>query len=335
MRTTRHHLQVATPLAHFVDNEVLPGTGITPADFWAGFDAIVRDLAPQNAALLAERERLQTELDTWHSAHPGPIGDMPAYRAFLRRIGYLAAPAGPVQCTTQGVDDELARLAGPQLVVPILNARYALNAANARWGSLYDALYGTDAIPDKDGAQRGPTGSYNPIRGAKVIAFARRFLDQAVPLAPGAEPRSHAQAENYVVDGGALLATLASGARVPLADPAAFVGFSGDAAAPHSLLLRHHGLHIELKIDRTAPIGRSDPAGLADVVLEAALSTILDLEDSVAAVDAEDKIVGYRNWLGILKGTLTETVAKAGKTFTRGLNPDRRWHTPDGLGEVE
>ena len=335
-RTHLHGLQVDPRLVRFIEDEALPGTGVDKAAFWAGFGAIVAELAPKNAALLAERDRLQSELDAWHRKHPGPIADAPAYRRFLESIGYLeAAPAAAAaQATTTNVDDELALQAGPQLVVPILNARYALNAANARWGSLYDALYGTDAIADKDGAQRGAGGSYNPVRGAKVIAFARRFLDQAVPLAPGAEPRSHANAESYVIDGGVLLATLASGARVPLADPAAFVGFNGDAAAPHSLLLRHHGLHIELKIDRTAPIGRSDPAGVADIVLEAALSTILDLEDSVAAVDAEDKIAGYRNWLGILKGTLTESISKSGKSFTRGLNPDRRWLTPDGRGEV-
>jgi malate synthase len=325
-RTRIHRLQVATDLVRFIDDEVLPGTGIEPARFWAGFDAIVGELAPRNAALLAERERLQTEIDGWHRAHPGPIAEAKAYRGFLERIGYLLPAPQQVAATTTQVDDELALQAGPQLVVPILNARYALNAANARWGSLYDALYGTDVIAESDGAQRG--GGYNPARGAKVVAFARRFLDQAFALEQG----SHADAQSYVVDGGTLLVTLASGPRVRLADPAAFVGFNGDAAAPHSVLLRHHGLHVELKIDRTAPIGRSDAAGIADIVMEAALSTILDLEDSVAAVDAEDKLVGYRNWLGILQGTLTEEVAKGGKTFTRGLNPDRRWRSPDGRG---
>jgi malate synthase len=327
-RQRLHGLDVDTRLVRFVEDEALPGTGIDAAAFWAGFGAIVRDLAPKNAALLAERDRLQAELDAWHRAHPGPIADPKAYRAFLESIGYLLPAPQGVRATTANVDDELAAQAGPQLVVPILNARYALNAANARWGSLYDALYGTDAIPESDGATRA--GGYNPVRGAKVIAYARRVLDQAVPLAQG----SHVEAQSYVVDGGRLLVTLASGARVALADPAAFVGYDGDPAAPHKVLLRHHGLHIELVIDRTRPIGRGDAAGIADVVLEAALSTILDLEDSVAAVDAEDKVLGYRNWLGILKGTLTEPVTKAGKTFTRGLNPDRRYKTPDGHGEL-
>ena len=333
MRTAIHSLQVDSALHTFIDTEVLPGTGIDPAAFWAGFDAIVRDLAPRNATLLAERDRLQSEIDTWHRSHPGPITDMPAYRAFLERIGYLQMAPSRVQATTHNVDAELALQAGPQLVVPILNARYALNAANARWGSLYDALYGTDAISEADGATRA--GSYNPVRGAKVIAFARQFLDQAVPLAEGC---SHADSTNYRIEtgptGGRLLVTLKNGRIVGLADPAALAGFRGDAASPHSVLLQHHGLHIDVQIDRTAAIGKTDAAGVADVVLEAALSTILDLEDSVAAVDAEDKIVGYRNWLGILKGTLTEQVSKGSKTFTRGLNPDRRYLAPDARSEV-
>ncbi len=336
MRTAIHSLQVDTALRTFIDTEVLPGTGLEPAAFWAGFDAIVRDLAPRNATLLAERDRLQSELDAWHRSHPGPITDMPAYRAFLERIGYLQMAPSRVQATTQNVDAELALQAGPQLVVPILNARYALNAANARWGSLYDALYGTDAVAEDSGATRA--GGYNPVRGAKVIAFARRFLDEAVPLANAKDGGSHADSTNYRIEtgpaGGRLLVTLKSGQIVGLADPAALVGFQGDAAAPHSVLLKHHGLHIDIRIDRTTPIGKSDAAGVADVVLEAALSTILDLEDSVAAVDAEDKILGYRNWLGILKGTLTEEVSKGGKTFTRGLNADRRYLAPDARSEV-
>ena len=324
MRTTFHSLQVDALLARFIEDEVLPGTGISPATFWAGFDAIVRDLAPRNAALLAERDRLQTQIDSWHRAHPGPIADMPGYRGFLESIGYLQAAPAPFQASTANVDAELALQAGPQLVVPMLNARYALNAANARWGSLYDALYGTDVISEEGGAQRA--GGYNPARGAKVIRFARQFLDQAVPLGEG----SHADSLAYRVDGGTLLVTLASGRIVGLAEPGALVGFQGDAAAPSSVLLKHHGLHIDIRIDRTAAIGKSDGAGVADVVLEAALSTILDLEDSVAAVDADDKVLGYRNWLGILKGTLTEEVNKGGTTFTRGLNPDRRYHGPAG-----
>ena len=319
MRTPVHSLQVATVLYRFIEDEVLPGTGVAPASFWAGFDAIVRDLAPKNAALLAERDRLQAELDTWHRAHPGPIADMPAYRAFLQRIGYLTPQPAQVQATTAKVDAELSLQAGPQLVVPILNARYALNAANARWGSLYDALYGTDVIPETDGATRA--GAYNPVRGARVIAFARGFLDQSAPLAEG----HHADSAAYRVDGGHLLVTLASGRVVGLADPSQLVGFQGDAAAPSAVLLRHHGLHIEIQIDRTTAIGRGDAAGMSDIVMEAALSTILDLEDSVAAVDADDKVLGYRNWLGILQGTLTVDVNKGGKTFKRGLNPDRRY----------
>jgi malate synthase len=323
-RTVRHRLQVATPLARFIDEEVLPGTGVDPAAFWAGFDALAHDLAPKNRALLAERDRLQLELDAWHKANPGAIGDMPAYRAFLKRIGYLVEDPGPVQCRTVNVDDELARQAGPQLVVPITNARYALNAANARWGSLYDALYGTDAIPEAGGAEKGP--GYNPVRGQKVIDFARGVLDQAAPLATG----SHRNATAYRVEGGQLVVALKDGTTTALADPAAFVGIQGEASAPTAVLLRRHGLHLEVRIDRAHPIGRTDPAGIADVVLEAAVSTILDLEDSVAVVDGDDKVLAYRNWLGILRGTLTEEVSKGGKTFTRRLDADRTYTGADG-----
>ena len=324
MRTTLHSLQVADSLLRFIDDEVLPGTGIDRAAYWAGVDAIVRELAPKNAALLAERDRLQAELDGWHSAHPGPIADMPAYRAFLQRIGYLAEPRGPVVCTTAHVDDELARLAGPQLVVPILNARYALNAANARWGSLYDALYGTDAIAESGGAEKG--NGYNAVRGQKVIGHARYVLDQAAPLATG----SHRDATGYRVEGGRLVVVLKDGSVTGLADGAGFVGHQGDAAAPSSVLLRHHGLHLDIRIDRQHFIGKTDPAGVADLVVEAALSTILDLEDSVAVVDADDKVLAYRNWLGILRGTLVEEVQKGGKTFTRRLESDRTYHGADG-----
>jgi malate synthase len=320
-------MQVATVLYDFVNQQVLPGTGLDAARWWGAFDAIVADLAPKNQALLAERDRLQAELDKWHSANPGPIQNMAAYRQFLETIGYLVpAPAG-VKATTAHVDAELAVQAGPQLVVPILNARYALNAANARWGSLYDALYGTDAIPETDGCAKGP--GYNEKRGAKVIAFARQFLDQAAPLASG----SHADAAAYAIVGGQLQVTLQGGAVTGLKDPAQLVGYQGEAAAPQSVLLVHNGNHIDIVIDRRTPIGASDPAGVADVVLEAALSTILDLEDSVAAVDAEDKVLGYRNWLGILQGTLTESFDKGGRRMTRGLNPDRVYTAPAG-GEV-
>ncbi|MFT3718581.1 malate synthase G [Pseudorhodoferax sp.] len=322
-RTTYHRLQVATNLARFIEDQVLPGTGVEPAAFWKGFDAIVGDLAPSNIALLAERDRLQAELDGWHKAHPGPIQDLPAYRAFLEKIGYLVPVPAGVQATTANVDAELATQAGPQLVVPILNARYALNAANARWGSLYDALYGTDAIPESGGAEKG--SGYNPVRGAQVIAFARRFLDEAAPLASG----SHRDATGYRVEGGQLVVQTAAG-TTGLKDPAQFVGYQGDAAAPSSVLLQHHGIHIDIRIDRSTAIGKGDAAGVSDVVLESALSTILDLEDSVAAVDADDKLLGYANWLGILQGTLTEQVSKGGKTFTRGLNPDRQYTGADG-----
>ena len=327
-RSSLHGLKVDTALARFIDEAVLPGTGIAPAAFWKGFDGIVHDLAPKNAALLAERDRLQSEMDTWHSAHPGPILDMRAYRGFLEKIGYLVTPPAGAKATTTHVDAELATQAGPQLVVPILNARYALNAANARWGSLYDALYGTDAIPETDGAAKGP--GYNEVRGAKVIAYARGVLDLAAPLASG----SHVGSTGYRIEGGQLKVTVQGGATTGLKDPAAFVGYQGEASAPSSILLKHNGLHLDLQINRQHPIGATDPAGVSDLVMEAALSTILDLEDSIAAVDAEDKLVAYKNWLGILKGTLTEDVSKGGKTFTRGLNPDRLYKAPSGSGEV-
>ncbi|KAB2901791.1 MAG: malate synthase G [Burkholderiaceae bacterium] len=327
-RTSVHGLQVATNLYRFIEDQVLPGTGVESSTFWKGFDALVADLAPRNAALLAERDRLQTELDTWHKAHPGPIQDMAAYRKFLETIGYLVPQPADAKATTANVDAELAVQAGPQLVVPILNARYALNAANARWGSLYDALYGTDAISEEGGAEKGQ--GYNPVRGAKVIAFARNALDQAAPLATG----SHQDSTAYRVEGGQLVVALKNGATTGLKTPAQFVGYQGDAAAPSSVLLANNGLHIDIRIDKATPIGKTDAAGMADVVLEAALSTILDLEDSVAAVDADDKVLGYGNWLGILKGTLTEQVAKGGKTFTRGLNADRQYTAPSGNGTV-
>jgi malate synthase len=327
-RTTVHRLQVASDLHRFIEDKVLPGTGVDAAKFWQGFDAIVHDLAPKNAALLAERDRLQAEMDRWHQAHPGPIRDMAAYRGFLEQIGYLVPPPAGAKATTANVDAELAQQAGPQLVVPILNARYALNAANARWGSLYDALYGTDAIPETGGAEKGP--GYNEVRGAKVIAYARGVLDQAAPLANG----SHQDAVGYKVEGGKLVVALKGGASSGLKDPAQFVGYRGDAPSPSSVLLKHHGIHLDILIDRTSPIGANDPAGVADVVLEAALSTILDLEDSVAVVDSQDKVLAYGNWLGILKGDLTEQVTKSGRTFTRGLNPDRVYTAPNGSGEV-
>ncbi|SFM82579.1 malate synthase G [Variovorax sp. OV329] len=329
-RTNVHGLQVATELHRFIEEKVLPGAGLSSEKFWKGFDAIVADLAPKNAALLAERDRLQAEMDAWHKANPGPIGAeaMPAYRAFLEKIGYLQPHPKGAKATTENVDAELALQAGPQLVVPILNARYALNAANARWGSLYDALYGTDAISEEGGAEKGK--GYNPVRGAKVIAFAREVLDQAAPLVNG----SHKDATGYSVKDGQLVVALHS-SSTHLQDPATFAGYQGDAANPTSVLLKHNGIHLDIQIDRSTPIGKTDPAGVSDVVLEAALSTILDLEDSVAVVDAQDKVLAYSNWLGIQQGTLTEEVAKGGSTFTRRLNADRVYTAPSGQGEVK
>ncbi len=326
-RTPAHRLQVATELHRFIEDRVLPGTGIRPAEFWKGFDAIVADLAPKNLALLAERDRLQTELDTWHSAHPGPIQDMAAYRAFLTRIGYLVPEPGKVKISTTQVDAELAKQAGPQLVVPVLNARYALNAANARWGSLYDALYGTDVISEAEGCEKGR--GYNPKRGAKVIEYARHVLDRTATLRRG----SHLDSVGYRIKDGKLSVKLKDGSNTSLADAAQLVGYQGEAKSPSAVLLVHHGLHLDIRIDRATPIGATDPAGVCDLVLEAALSTILDLEDSVAVVDAQDKVLAYSNWLGILQGTLTESFEKGGQTLTRGLNPDRLYTPPAGKGK--
>ena len=327
-RTTLHRLQVASVLQQFIDEKVLPGTGISSAKFWKGFDAIVADLAPKNIALLAERDRLQSELDAWHSAHPGPVADMAAYRAFLEKIGYLVPVPKKVRISTAKVDAELAVQAGPQLVVPILNARYALNAANSRWGSLYDALYGTDAISEANGCEKGK--GYNPKRGDKVIEYARHVLDRTAPLRKG----SHLDSVGYRIKDGKLAVKLADGGSTSLQNPAQLIGYQGDAKAPSSVLLQHNGLHLDIRIDGTTPIGATDPAGVCDLVLEAALSTILDLEDSVAAVDADDKVLAYSNWLGILQGTLTEEVSKGAQTFTRGLNGDRLYTPPSGKGKA-
>jgi malate synthase len=328
-RTTVHGLQVAQELKTFVDTQVLPGTGLESDAFWAGFARIVNDLAPKNAALLAERDRLQAELDAWHQKHPGPIKNMARYRAFLEKIGYLVPVPAKAKATTKNVDAELALQAGPQLVVPITNARYALNAANARWGSLYDALYGTDALPATDGAtQRAADGSgYNPVRGAKVIEYARHVLDRCAPLKKG----SHLDSTAYRIVDQALAVTLKNGQVVGLKTPAQFVGYQGEASAPTSVLLVHHGLHMDIRIDASHTIGRTDPAGVADLVLESALSTILDLEDSVAVVDAQDKVLAYGNWLGILKGTLF--VRNVGHLMT---NPAILWgdanqEIPEGI----
>ena len=318
-----HGLRVAPALNRFIEDEAIRGTNIDTAAFWQGFSALVHELAPKNRALVAERERLQTALDEWHRAHPGPVRDIPAYRAFLEQIGYLAPLPERFQIGTAGVDQEISEQAGPQLVVPLSNARYALNAANARWGSLYDALYGTDALPEEGGATRA--GAYNPVRGARVIQYARAFLDKAAPLANG----SHRDATRYAVRDGKLSVETAKGAT-GLDEPAQFVGYQGEPESPSAILLKHNGLHVEIQIDAEAPIGRTDPAHVNDVVLEAAVTTIIDCEDSVAAVDAEDKVLLYRNWLGLMQGTLTESVSKGGTTFTRKLNADRSYRTPDG-----
>jgi len=317
-------LQVDATLHGFIETEALPGTGIDSATFWSAFSDLANELAPRNRSLLAERDRLQTELDNWHRAHPGPIRDAAAYRGFLESIGYLQPAPGPFKVSTANVDTEISQQAGPQLVVPVMNARYALNAANARWGSLYDALYGTDAVSEADGAERA--GGYNPVRGERVIAFARDFLNQAAPLSAG----SHDEATGYTVVDGRLAVSLKNGSTTGLASPEQFSGFQGDATAPTALLLKRNGLHFEIQIDRSHFIGKTDAAGVKDVVMEAALSTIMDCEDSVAAVDADDKVVIYRNWLGLMKGDLVDAFDKGGKTVTRALNPDREYTAADG-----
>ncbi|MFM9271713.1 malate synthase G [Halomonas elongata] len=326
-RITRHRLQVAAELDRFINEQALPGTGVDPEAFWAGVDALFHDLTPKNRELLAERERLQAELDTWHRDNAGPVRDMAAYRAFLEKIGYLVEAPANVEVTTTKVDREIAVQAGPQLVVPVNNARYALNAANARWGSLYDALYGTDAIADTEGAERGE--SFNLKRAEKVIAYARGVLDRAAPLATG----SHGEAVKYALRDGHLVVTLEGGRETGLKEPGKLVGFQGEAEAPDAVLLANHDLHLEIQIDAGHPIGKTDPAGVKDVVVEAALTSIMDCEDSVAAVDAEDKVEVYANWLGLMKGDLETQIDKGGKTFTRRLNDDRTWHNPAG-GEV-
>lgn len=310
-------LQVAKVLFDFVNNEAIPGTGITADQFWAGADKVIHDLAPKNKALLAKRDDFQARIDTWHQTHAGQAHDPVAYKAFLQDIGYLLPEAADFQATTQNVDDEIARMAGPQLVVPVMNARFALNASNARWGSLYDALYGTDAISEADGAEKGQ--GYNKVRGDKVIAFARAFLDEAAPLSAG----SHVDSTGYKIVDGKLIVSLKGGSNSGLRDDAQLIGFQGPAAQPIAILLKHNGLHFEIQIDASTPVGQTDAAGIKDVLMEAALTTIMDCEDSVAAVDADDKVVIYRNWLGLMKGDLAEEVAKGGKTFTRTMNADR------------
>ncbi len=317
-------LTIARTLHDFVTTEAIPGTGIDPSVFWSGFASLLKDLGPRCAAALAKRDSLQAAIDAWLTERRGKPFDQAAYLNFLRDIGYLVDQPADFAVVTQNVDPEIATIAGPQLVVPVTNARYALNAANARWGSLYDALYGTDAIPDDDGAARG--GGFNKIRGERVVAKARAILDESVPLATG----THADATAYACVNGELRVTLTDGSVAGLKQPAAFVGYLGGPAQPDAVVLKHHGLHIELLIDRAHPMGKVDPAGIADVVVEAAITTIQDCEDSIAAVDAADKVLAYRNWLGLMKGDLKDTFEKGGRTMTRSLHPDREFNKPGG-----
>jgi len=316
-------LQIARELHDFVVEEAILGTGIDAREFWAGLSNIVHDLAPRNRALLRRRDDLQGKIDAWHRKHGAPT-DMEDYKAFLKEIGYLVPEGTPFKVTTENVDPEIASIAGPQLVVPVMNARYALNAANARWGSLYDALYGTDAITDTGGAEKGK--DYNPVRGGKVIAWARNFLDDAAPL-DGANWR---EARRFSVADGKLVVALDGDRTTGLKQPEKFAGYLGEAAAPSQFLLKNNGIHIEILIDATSTIGKTDSANISDIWLESAVTTIQDFEDSIAAVDAEDKVAAYRNWLGLMKGDLKEEVEKGGKTFIRKLNPDLDYKAPDG-----
>ncbi|UBX53475.1 malate synthase G [Acinetobacter pseudolwoffii] len=324
-RIQKGKLAIAKELYDFIENEALPGSGLDSETYWKNFEQVVVDLSPKNKALLAKRNDIQAKIDEWHRNN---TFELQAYKAFLTEIGYLLPEVEDFQISTENVDEEIAVLAGPQLVVPVRNARYCLNAANARWGSLYDALYGFDVISEEDGAEKGK--GYNPKRGEKVVAFAKNFLDETFPLAQG----SHADVTQYAVDGNALVVTLKDGSTTTVADSAKFVGFNGEASAPTEIVFKNNGLHVIVQIDATSPIGQTDAAGVKDVVLEAAVTTIQDLEDSIAAVDAEEKVEGYRNWLGLMKGTLEESIQKNGKTVTRTLNADRTFKNVEG-GETK
>src|SRR5437588_7539822 len=312
-------LSIAKALHEFIEQEAVPGTSLSAEAFWVAFADLLRECGTRNRQLLQVREELQSRIDQYHRERSGEPLDLSDYERFLRDIGYVLPEGNDFAIRTANVDDEIAHIAGPQLVVPMSNARYALNAANARWGSLYDALYGTDAISDAGDLTRA--GDYNPKRGERVIKMAKDFLDRAVPLAEG----SHGKVTQYAIENGALLATLIDGKEIGLRNPEQFVGYRGDANAPSKILLVNNGMHIELGIDRAHRIGRDDPAGLADVILESAVTTIMDLEDSVAAVDAEDKVLVYRNWLGLMKGTLVATFPKGRETVERKLHPDRAY----------
>ncbi|NCF20769.1 MAG: malate synthase G [Haliea sp.] len=326
-RVQQGSLQIDPVLHDLLENDIAPGTGIEPARFWQALEAIVTDLGPRNRELLAVRDDMQAKIDAWHRDNPGAGYDRAAYKSFLQEIGYLLPEGEDFTISTEKVDEEIASLAGPQLVVPVMNARYALNAANARWGSFYDALYGTDVIPEEGGAER--SGPYNPVRGDRVIAYARDFLNRHCPLSSG----DHSRAQAYRIVDGALQVELDNGDTAALASPEQLRGYTGAADTPASVLLRHNGLHIEIQIDPESPIGTTDAAGVKDVVLEAALTTIQDCEDSVAAVDAEDKALAYRNWLGLMRGDLEDSFEKGGRTLTRSLNADRVFAAPDG-GEL-
>jgi malate synthase len=317
-------LRVAKTLHDFISKEALPGTGVDENAFWAAFDAFIHELAPKNRALLETRDKLQAQIDRWHTERAGQQHDSAEYKQFLKDIGYLVPEGEPFSIGTENVDAEIARLAGPQLVVPITNARYALNAANARWGSLYDALYGTDAISEDGGAER--TAGFNPVRGEKVIGRGRQFLDDAAALTTA----SHADAVRYAIVDGALEITLKNGQTTALQDTSQFKGFTGEAAQPTGVLLANNRLHFEIQIDRDHAIGKDDPAGIADILMEAALTTIMDCEDSVATVDAEDKVEAYRNWLGLMKGNLKASFDKGGSVIDRKMNPDRIYQTAVG-----